>query len=86
MRWIRYLLLLLILPLVYLVIGCETVIIKVPPPCPEPGPNVGQQWEDKHCQCDGDNQLTVYQLAPAVGTYMAEIKRYCKGIDEFRKN
>jgi hypothetical protein len=41
---------------------------------------VGQQWEAKH------EGKTVYELAPAVGIYMAELKRYCKGIDEFRQN
>jgi hypothetical protein len=69
--------------------GCQKVIIKVPPPCPQPGPDVGQQWELGHYVISNDEnpgEYTVYQLAPAVGTYMAEIKRYCKGIDDFRKN
>ena len=76
--------------------GCQKVIIKVPPPCPQPGPNVGQQWEEKHIVTGSGMSysvpqqdlgvFTVYELAPAVGTYMAEIKRYCKGIDEFREN
>jgi hypothetical protein len=59
-----------------LITGCgKTVIIKVPPPCPVPSPDVGQQWE----------QFEIFKLAPAVSVYMARLKRYCQGIDEFRK-
>jgi len=58
------------------------MIVRVPPPPPEPSTLVGLQWEEKHDECHGE---TIYELAPAVGTYMAEVKRYFKGLKEFVK-
>ena len=71
--------------------GCMTsVIIKVPPRCPQPDIEVGQEWEAEHCVIEDGlvgpcSPMTVYEMAPAVGRYMARLKQYCKGIDGFRR-